>query len=465
MRILISVAILIATQLAYGQDSEEVVSLTLDDCINTALERNITLKQARNNEIIAESNRFQSIMNFFPTVSAGIGYDYFFGNFFDTNAARQVTEATSSSSPNVQARLILFNGFSNHYQLKRRKFELESARQTTESTKQNIENLILGSYLTVILDKENIKIAQDRVDLLEAQLDREKKRESVGVGNLESVYNFQSQLATQKLSLNTMENTLQRDLLTLFQAMALDPEQEYQVMPYEVEESNLLLEVDPFDIILEESLNSSPALIAARNSQQASRLQLKSAHAQRYPTISVFGQIGSNYSTNGATNPTKPYRDPATGDPGFNFEPDATFFEQMEYNEYEYVNFSMSIPIFTRFQTTNAVQTAKVNMVNAELDVTGALNTVTNLVQTAYLDLVSAQNTYISAKENLAATTQTFEFMKKRFETGNTDFYTYLESLNNKNRAEVELINSKYSIVFRQKILELYRGESTSSEN
>ncbi|WP_421875674.1 TolC family protein [Marinoscillum sp.] len=437
---------------AYSQE-QDVVELGLDDCINTALERNITLKQTRNNQLIAESNRFQSIMNFFPTLSAGINYDYFFGNFFDTNAARQVSETTNSSNPNLSSRVVLFNGFSNHFLLKQRKNELDAAIQTTESTKRNIESLILGSYLTVILDKENIKIARERVDLLEAQLDREKKRESVGVGSLESVYNFQGQLANQKLTLNNLENTLQRDLLTLFQAMALDPNEEYEVLAYQVNEEDLLLDVASFDEVLEESLSNSPALMAARSSFNASKYRLKSARAQRLPTISATGVIGSNYSSNGA-------RNPSTGE----VEANATFFDQMDYNSFEYLNFSMNIPIFTRFQTTNAVQTAKVNMINAELDVAQALVNVTNTVQSVYLDLVTAQQTYRSAKENLEATSQTFEFMKKRFETGNTDFYTYLESLNNKNRAELELVNAKYSIVFRQKILELYRS-SQSSEN
>jgi len=58
---------------------------------------------------------------------------------------------------------------------------------------------------------------------------------------------------------------------------------------------------------------------------------------------------------------------------------------------------------------------------------------------------------------------QTYVFMKKRFETGNTDFYTYLESLNNKNRAEIQLINAKYSIIFRKKVLDLYRSTKIDS--
>jgi len=451
-RTILSVIFSVYLLSAFAQTEQDVTVLTLDDCIKTGLERNIRLKQARNNEIIAESNRFQSIMNFFPTLSAGINYDYFFGNFFDTNAARQVSETTNSSNPNLSSSLVLFNGFNNHFQLNQRKHELVAATENTKSTQQSIESLILSSYLTVILDKENVKIARERVDLLEAQLDREKKRESVGVGNLESVYNFQGQLANQKLTLVNLENALKRDVLALYQAMNLDLSSgEYEIEPYAVEESDLLLDEEPYEELLDDVMSNSPALKSSQATFEASRFQLKSARAQRLPTLSAFGRVGSNYSSNGA-------RNPSTGE----FEGNASFSEQMDYNVFEYVNFSLSIPIFTRYQTSNRIQVAKVGMANSELDVDAAVNTITNLVQSAYLDLVSAQQTYRSAKENLEATSQTFEFMKKRFETGNTDFYTYLESLNNKNRAELELVNAKYSIVFRQKILELYRGSESS---
>lgn len=452
-RTLFSVMLFTVFCVVYAQESQdEVTVLTLDDCINTSLERNIQLKQARNQEIIAKSNRFQAIMNFFPSVSAGINYDFFFGNFFDTNAARQVSETTNSSNPNISSNLVLFNGFANHYNLRRRSYELDAAQQNTKSTEQSIEGLVMSSYLTVILDKENIKIAKERVELLEAQLDREKKRESVGVGSLESVYNFQSQLATQKLTYKNLETNLKRDLLNLYQAMALDIENhEYDLVPYEVSESELLLEVDSYEKILDEIMTNSPALKSSQSMLQASKFQLKSARAQRLPVISARGVLGSNFSSNGA-------RNPSTG----LFEENAAFMDQMDYNKFQYLNVSMQIPIFSRFQTTNSIQAAKVSMANSELDVSSSIFDITTLVQTAYLDLVNAQETYRSAKENLEATSQTFEFMKKRFETGNTDFYTYLESLNNKNRAELELVNAKYSIVFRQKILELYRGSDSA---
>ena len=43
--------------------------------------------------------------------------------------------------------------------------------------------------------------------------------------------------------------------------------------------------------------------------------------------------------------------------------------------------------------------------------------------------MINAQSSYTTAKENLEAQTSAFEFIEKRFNTGNTDFYSYFESL------------------------------------
>lgn len=422
--------------------------LTLDDCIETALNRNIQLKRALNDNLVAQSNRMQAIFNFFPSLSAGVNYDYFFGNFFDQNAARQVSEATSSSNPNVSSQLVLFNGFANHANLAQRKHEEMASVANVKATRLDVESTILVNYLTVILDLEALKVERETLDLLASQLDREKKRESVGVGDLESVYSFQSQLAAQRLIVNNLEVKYRRDLLALIQSMQLDiTEADYEVAPYEVEEENLLLDVASFDEILEETLQYSPSLQSAQYSMEAAKYNLKATKALRVPTLTLSGAIGSNYSSNGA-------RNPSTGE----FEPQADVWDQLNYNEFEYINFSLSIPIFSRFRNGNSIQLSKISYANAELALQEAYNDITNLVQAAYLDLVSAQNTYATAKENLEVSEQSFQFMKKRFETGNTDFYTYMESVNVRNRAQMELVNAKYSIIFRQKVLELYRG-------
>ena len=112
--------------LLFISKAQETRILSLDECIAIGLERNIDLKRTKNSELIAKANRFQSIMNYFPSVTTAINYDYFFGNFFDQNAARQVSATTNSSNPNVSSSLTIFNGFSNHYTMKQRINELET---------------------------------------------------------------------------------------------------------------------------------------------------------------------------------------------------------------------------------------------------------------------------------------------------------------------------------------------------
>lgn len=447
MRKFIFGIVFLFTITSQAQQAQEVRELTLDECISIAMEKNINLKRARNNEISARANRFQAIMNFFPSVSARINYDYFFGNFFDQNAARQVSETTNSSNPNLSSSVTLFNGFSNQYNLKQRVSEQRAAEAAVDNAQLTVKSDIMTFYLNAVLSQENLRIAEDRVELLEAQLYREEKRVSVGVGNLDAVYNLRSLLSNEKQSLITSKNTVASSQLTLVQAMQLDPSINYKIAPEAIVEDDLMIELDPFDVILSEALNVNPAIEQADAGKEAARYAFKRTSATQLPTISAFGQLGSNYSSNGA-------RNPETGD----FEPDATFSDQLEFNQFEYLNFSLNIPIFNRFQTRRDIQVAKVGVLNAGLDYDLAKNTVINLVQRVYLDMLNAQTTYQSAKENLEAQQAIFDFIKKRFETGNTDFNNYQESLTNKNRAELQLVNAKYSIVFRQQILDLFRG-------
>lgn len=438
---------LFAVSGAQAQAIGDTTLLTLDDCIRIGLENNIGLKTSMNNELIAKSNKMQSMMNFLPDLNAGLNYDFTFGTFFDQSAFRQVSATTNTSDPFLRSTATIFNGMSNHNNLKRSQSELTAARYGVESSTLDVKANVLTFYLNVILDKENLKVANDRVQLLQAQLDREAKRESVGVGNMETVYNFRSQVANEKLNKVRLENQLKRDKLQLLQLLQLDVTKPYKVAEVDIEAEDPLTEIEPYQSVLGASMDYSPSLKQAEANQQASVYGFKQAKAGRYPTVNFFAQLGSRYSSNGA-------RSPESGD----LIEDAPLADQLDWNLYEYMNFSMNIPIFTRFQTNNTIQVAKLNMLNAELFTRQTELDMVNTVQTVYLDLIAAQSTYNAAVENLEALEQSFSFVSKRYDTGNTDFYTYLESLNNKNRGEIELVNSRYSIVFRKKILDLYKG-------
>ncbi len=418
-----------------AQDTKE---LTLEECIDLAVNRNLRIKQSQNNLIAAESNKRQAMFNFLPDLNANAGYFVREGSFFDNSSGQFATATTRSSRPEISSNLTIFNAFANHHLLNRRAHEYNSNLYRLEDSKIVIKANVIRSYLSVLVDIENLRVSNERMEFLESQLDREKKRVSVGVGNLETVYNFQSQVATERLNNVNLENQYQTDLLSLSQLLQMNDGTELKVVPLDFENMQILTEFDSYNVVLEEVLNNSFQLKSATASKKATRAQLSQVKADRYPSVGMGVGYGTQYSSNNS------------GDVS----------SQFENLNYSFIGASIQIPIFNRYSTQNRIETTKIAFQNAKIAEDQAVLDVTNSTQQDYLALRAAQTSYVTAQENFEALNQTFEFIKKRFETGNTDFYSYLESLNNKNRAEAQLINAKYTIVLRKRILDLYRGNN-----
>lgn len=425
----------------------EAMRLTLEECIDIALENNIGIQRAKNDALIASSNKKQALLNFLPTLQARANYNNRTGTFWDENAARQVSDVTRTSSPNINSDLLIFNGLRNHHNKKRRDNEFDASTYAVEGVKQAVMTDVISFYLNLAADKENIKISEGRLELLAQQLAREEKREQAGVGQIQEVYNLKSQVANEKLNLVTLKNTYERDRLILAQALQLQNALNIEIADLEITDVEIERQIESYQHVIDRVIVNSPDLKSASYNLEASKNALNVARADRYPTISLRGEIGSSYSSNGA-------RNPATGD----LDDNASLFDQLEYNEYEGAFFSLNIPIFNRGQINNNIQIAKINMVNAKLDLQQTELDLTNAVQQAYLALINAKSTYDAAKENLIALEQSYNFMELRYNSGNADFYAYLESLNNKNRAEMELNNARYSIALRRKILNVLQG-------
>ena len=132
---------------------------------------------------------------------------------------------------------------------------------------------------------------------------------------------------------------------------------------------------------------------------------------------------------------------------------------QLDRNRVKSASLSLGIPLFSRFQNRTQLQTSKIQVLNSQLALEQAKNDLTNQVQQAYLDLLNAKTSYAAAKESKLSLDQSFDFAKNRYDNGTIDFVTYLQSLTAKNRGDLELVRSKYSILLRQFILDIYKGE------
>lgn len=437
---------------AYGQKV-----LTLEECINIALDNNINIKTARNNAISARAGYNQSKFDFLPSLSAGASHSWNEGLQFDNTSGSLVNTTTLSGGGSVGANMNIFNGFQTSLNVKRNKYLYEASEKAIEGSIQAAEAQIVVQFLNVISTRENLKIQEQTKSLLQEQLSREEKREAAGVGNMEQVYNFRSRVAAQNLVIVNQRNLLESTKLALIQLLLLDPSDNYEFAGITLNDAQLEEEIADYASIYDKSLEYSPALKSAELNLKASSKSLKMAQLGWLPTLSVRASYGSGWSSNVKA------RD-ANGDFILPIRVES-LGTQFENNVSKSATFNLNVPLFSRFRNRTNAQQSKIQMLNSELTLEQTKNTLTNQVQQAYLDLVNAKTSYVAAQESMESLNTAYEFAKNRYESGTIDFVTYLTSLNGKNNGELELARSKYAILFRQLIIDIYTGELNMGKN
>jgi len=411
--------------------------LSLEQSIRIALENNIDIKLARNNALIAAHNLRQSKFEFAPSVNAFVNFDWINGLTIDQTTGEPVTETTRRSSPQISANVDIFDGMGRFHDVSRNRLLEEAAAFDVENTEDNTSILVTGFYLQLLTTQANIEISKARIKLLNEQLVRARKRFEIGVDNQEQVFNLKSQIASENLNLVNLRNDMENSKLNLIQLIQLDPSEGFTFEKVEIPDEGIEMELESYGDIYEAALAYSPLLKSANLGLQVSQKEMEIAKAQRYPTLSAIASYGSFFSS---------------------VNESVDYFDQIDRNKQSLFGLRLNVPIFNQQQISNNIQVSKIQIVNSELNLEQARLDLTNNIQQAYQNLVAARSTWVAAKENMVALQQSFKYAQTSYSSGNIDFYTYLESLNNLNRAEIELVNAKYSFVLRRKIIDIYKG-------
>mgnify|MGYP000734175864 CR=1 FL=1 len=84
---------------------------TLKECVDHALENNITVKQNELNVQLADLEVKRTKGNFLPDLSASTGGNLSFGSTFDPVSQNRVSNTLFGGSLGVNSRINIFNGF------------------------------------------------------------------------------------------------------------------------------------------------------------------------------------------------------------------------------------------------------------------------------------------------------------------------------------------------------------------
>lgn len=417
-------------------------TISLSECLQTALDNNLQLRQGAASVEYSEKASSQSKLLLLPNLNGGVSYFWNFGYTIDPVTNLPLSNNFQANSYQLNTAMNLYSGGSISNTIKKSKVDLQLAAMNYSEAKDNVQFMVISAYLSVMFAEEQLKITNEKIKTTEAQLANSQKLVAAGSlpeGNLLSI---QAQLANDQLINIQAKNAVDKAYLDLKILLQMPVDQEIKVVYPQAQkfEEILNMPIPVANEVAAYAIEHKAGIKKYDYELLSNQYSKKIAAAAAMPSLSLFGQLTTNYSNASYAGV---------------FEPDP-YSVQIDNNLSEVVGLSLQIPIFNNGTVMINKQSADLTIINSELNKQIAINTMQQNVTQAINDLKAAVASYGAAKTNYDAAKTAFEFTEKKFNIGSASSFDYTNSINTVAQAESSLVQAKYDLIFKAKIIDYY---------
>lgn len=455
---------------ATAQDADTRV-LTLEACIERALEHNLDLKSSELQAETAQVNYKIALNRLMPNVNGDYSLGVNDGRSIDPFTNAYINEKFTFSNLGLNLNAVVFNGFRQLNTLKQNRLSLEAADMELEAARQTLVLRVTLAFLKVLNAREMVRLTVARTAATEGQLDRLQALYEQQLGNPAEYRDLQGQYSNDRATLIQAGNTLKAAVFEL--EGLLNTEQ-----PIDPESMGLLIDFEPYaysaEQVYDQALEKLASLQASRLRLEAARKGVAAARGQFTPEFSVFAGLSTNYSSLARLFDESGTRITETGDfvnvGGQNYpvQSEVTDFEareiaywdQFDNNRSTFYGVSASIPIFNGFRAHNNLRLEKIRREQAKAELDQAELQFHQSIRAAHSDMETALERFHVLEEQVAAYEESFRINEIRFINGVSNSTEYIVSKNNLDNARISLANVRFEYVLRVRVLEYYRGEA-----
>jgi outer membrane protein len=449
--------------------------ITLKQATEIALQNNLQIKQAQLSEALSDENLKQSKIALYPTLNASNNLNLNYGRSIDPLTNQFVNQSVTSTNASLFSGVTLFQGFQKINLISQSKYELEADKSNTQKSKNDLVLAVITTYLQVLNGQDFLLASQQQLAISQQQLDREQKFFDVGNKTLADLSQAKAQVATAELNVTNAQNQLDLSFLSLAQLMERDP-----AVPFEVEKpvvadviqvNSAYSAVDVYTT----ALKNYPDVKLAEYRRMAFSKAVDVAKGNYYPRLTLQGSLGTGFS-NGTQRFVNSRPSGINDSIGFvqgtgqvvltprfiNTFEKTPFRTQIDENFNQSISFGLSIPIFNNFTARSSVRKAKINLQNAVVTEQISKNNLNKVISQAVFDLRAAERRFYSAQTAFQSSKDAFNVIDQRYAVGLVNSLDYNQSQTNLNKAEFDLIQARYDLIFRSKVIDFYLGNPIS---
>ncbi len=458
--------------LSYASSKAQTI-WSLEKCVKTALENNLNIQSSnlniKSNDIDVKSAEQAR----YPNLSVGSNVYWNFGRTIDPTSNTFTTETFFRNGLSLNTGATLFNGFVIKNSIKQANERGKALQEDLEQMQRDISLNVATYYLNAIFSKENLTIASSNLALTKNSLNQMETMVKLGSKAPNETLDLEAQLANDEQNVLVANNSFINAKMQLRQLMLVNEDFDVQVPNIEVENDTDIMQ---FEEIYDQAVINHHGILADAHRLISTELGIKIAKGQRYPVITIGGNLGTNYSNQGRVilgteqvpftqqvfidnNPTpvniKSFRDvPIIGD--------SKYFNQFNNNLSYGVGFNINVPILNNYATTGGIEKAKINNKSALLSLETKKQNLKISVQQSLTDARAAKLKLAAAEKTLGANQAAYDNANKRFTLGGITSFDLINARTRLDNAKNNLLIAKYDYVFKVKVLDFYLGKGIS---
>jgi outer membrane protein len=439
------VLLFLAATPAFSQEANQSAakSITLDQAIQIALEKNTSVLTAQYSLEGQQSAVTAAYGNLLPSLSAngtwqrarretetafiqGLG-----------NVAYHQSSTTNAFNTSIGSNVLLFNGFANYANLSRARSDAVAAEHTSDRTRQSVVYQVQSLYFNLLRNEELLKVSEDNLKRDRRQLEQIKESNRVGSKSIADVYRQEVQVGNDELALIQAQNNYDKARADLVFALGLsvmdrndfhDPSIKPDVDTTEFQAVNE--QYKNYRLLVNEALQARPDYLSAVENVNSANSSVTVATGGHFPSISGFVSYGLN-----------------SGD-----------LSSLNDNRSLLWGLNISFPLFNGWQTTNQVQQAKVNLKTAEEQLSQAERQVQVDIAKSLLDLEAAEKQVSVTINSVISATEDRRIAEEKYNLGAGTILDLLTAEANYTFALSNKVNAAYNYFLVKKQLEYNIG-------
>ena len=433
------------TAIAIALSASAQKKWTLTECIDYALQNNITLQQAKLQKQSATEERKQAKAALLPSLSASTSQSFGYRPWLE-NGVATVTNGTVNSKVNktyyngsygINAQWTVWNGNQNRNQVKLGEVSEQQAELQTETTANNIQERIAQLYVQILYMNEAVEVNKQSLETSKRNEQRGKEMVEVGKMAKADLAQLTAQRAADEYTIVEAESNIANYKLQLKQLLELTGDEAFDIEMLTAGDEQALAEIPALSTVYETALDGRPEIKNAQLGLKQSDIQMNIAKAGAMPTISINGGVGTSTASMSSQNWDK----------------------QIKTNFDASVGASVSVPLFDNRKTKTAVNKARIQREQAQLELLDQQKQLYATIEGYWLDAETNQQKFKTALTTVESEQASYDLLEEQFRLGLKNIVELMTGKDRLLSSQQNKLQAKYTTILNRQLLRFYQGE------